>query len=138
MHTLRILGGFALDEPTEATGRRLSQRRAEAVLAVLAVTGHVGCTRGRLVGLFWPESTEALARHSLRDELYIIRQALDADAILAEGDVIDVYADGGEVFEALVLAGEPLREPVARYGPFVMNTKQEIVDAFEWAQGAMR
>jgi redox-sensitive bicupin YhaK (pirin superfamily) len=59
-------------------------------------------------------------------------------AILAEGELIDVYGDAGEVFEALVLAGEPLREPVARYGPFVMNTKQEIIDAFEWAQGAMR
>jgi redox-sensitive bicupin YhaK (pirin superfamily) len=52
-------------------------------------------------------------------------------AILAEGDVIEVHADAGVVFEALVLAGEPLREPVARYGPFVMNTKQEIVDAFD-------
>jgi quercetin 2,3-dioxygenase len=52
-------------------------------------------------------------------------------AILAEGDVIEVHADGGEVFEALVLAGEPLREPVARYGPFVMNTKQEVIDAFD-------
>jgi redox-sensitive bicupin YhaK (pirin superfamily) len=52
-------------------------------------------------------------------------------AILAEGDVVEVNADAGQVFEALVLAGEPLREPVARYGPFVMNTKQEIVDAFD-------
>ncbi len=31
----------------------------------------------------------------------------------------------------LVLAGVPLREPIARYGPFVMNTRQQIVDAFE-------
>ena len=36
-----------------------------------------------------------------------------------------------EPFDVLVLAGEPLREPIARYGPFVMNTRQQIVDAFE-------
>ncbi|MFI6522223.1 pirin family protein [Spirillospora sp. NPDC050679] len=34
-------------------------------------------------------------------------------------------------WEVLILGGTPLREPVARYGPFVMNTRQEIVEAFE-------
>jgi redox-sensitive bicupin YhaK (pirin superfamily) len=30
----------------------------------------------------------------------------------------------------MVVAGESLREPVARYGPFVMNTREEIIEAF--------
>jgi redox-sensitive bicupin YhaK (pirin superfamily) len=48
--------------------------------------------------------------------------------ILSEGERIEVTAgaDGGRF---LLLAGRPLREPVAQYGPFVMNTTEEIQEA---------
>ena len=43
---------------------------------------------------------------------------------------IDMVA-GDEMIECLVLQGTPIGEPVAQYGPFVMNTRAEIQEAFE-------
>jgi redox-sensitive bicupin YhaK (pirin superfamily) len=49
-------------------------------------------------------------------------------AILGAGDSVRLRAV--EPARLLLLAGTPIGEPVARYGPFVMNTRQEILDAF--------
>ncbi len=48
-----------------------------------------------------------------------------------DGDAIRIANTSADPVDVLVLAGEPLREPVARYGPFVMNTRDELVQAFE-------
>jgi quercetin 2,3-dioxygenase len=49
-------------------------------------------------------------------------------AVLGPGEAVAIAAPEGEA-RVLLVAGRPLREPVARYGPFVMNTPQEIRQA---------
>jgi redox-sensitive bicupin YhaK (pirin superfamily) len=51
-------------------------------------------------------------------------------ALIANAPPVLELTAGPNGFEALVLAGMPLGEPVARYGPFVMNTNAEIEQAF--------
>ena len=51
-----------------------------------------------------------------------------AAGVLSDGDSVRVHA-GSDGVRFLLLAAKPLREPVVQYGPFVMNTRQEIEQA---------
>jgi redox-sensitive bicupin YhaK (pirin superfamily) len=51
-------------------------------------------------------------------------------AILSDGDGVTMRA-GTEGGQALLIAGKPLNEPVVRYGPFVMNSREEIGQAID-------
>ncbi len=53
------------------------------------------------------------------------RAAAPSLVLLGEGDVVSVEA-ANEGSSFLLIHGNPLHEPIARYGPFVMNTKEEI------------
>ena len=51
--------------------------------------------------------------------------------VFGDGDCIRAKAAGKKHVRFLLLSGKPLGEPIARYGPFVMNTKEEIEQALE-------
>ena len=48
-----------------------------------------------------------------------------------DGDDVAIAATGSQPLDVLLVAGVPLREPVARYGPFVMNTRAELLQAVD-------
>jgi len=48
--------------------------------------------------------------------------------LLSDGDSVRVQA-GDKEARFLLLAGKPLNEPIVQYGPFVMNTREEIEQA---------
>jgi redox-sensitive bicupin YhaK (pirin superfamily) len=57
-------------------------------------------------------------------------------AVLGQGGSITIAADAAQDsnvsgLDVVILGGEPIREPVAWYGPFVMNTQHELMQAVE-------
>jgi redox-sensitive bicupin YhaK (pirin superfamily) len=57
-------------------------------------------------------------------------------AVLGAGNAIRISGDRTQdtrspALEVYVMGGRPIREPVAHYGPFVMNTRDELIQAFE-------
>jgi quercetin 2,3-dioxygenase len=53
-----------------------------------------------------------------------------AAGVLSDGDAVTVQA-GADGARFVLIAGKPLREPVVQYGPFVMNTREEIEQAID-------
>jgi quercetin 2,3-dioxygenase len=99
---------------------------------------HATVSPGAEVQLPWRSDFNALAYVlSGRGGVGVERRPIHSGQLanFGSGDTVTLSAatikDAGENFEVLLLGGQPIREPVVHYGPFVMNTKDEIARALE-------
>lgn len=103
------------------------------------VLAHATVQPGAQLSLPWPNDFNALAyvlggRGTVGAEK---RPISDGNlVVLADGDRLtfgarDSQESRSPAFELLLLGGLPIRERVFQYGPFVMNTRAEVIEAFE-------
>jgi redox-sensitive bicupin YhaK (pirin superfamily) len=121
----------------------LGDVRGPGVTHTPIVLLHATISPGARLILPWPRRFNALVyalsgQGSVGEERRPFR--MGQLAAFGEGDVLTIAADDVQESRApqldvLILGGEPIREPVAWYGPFVMNTQEELAQAFADYQG---
>jgi TolB-like protein/DNA-binding SARP family transcriptional activator/Tfp pilus assembly protein PilF len=120
---LRTFGGLALQREGTALDVVNAQRKALALLAVLASAGSRGIGRDKLMVLLWPESDAGRARGALKQMLHTLRRHLgSAEAILgtAELRLNPDHVESDVVrFRSALEAGEPEIAIALYHGPFL-------------------
>ena len=110
MFVLELLGTLSLRGDTRPVPVSAQQKRPLGLLAILGLGSRQGLSRDRIEAYLWPESSGALARHSLDQTVYAIRHALGSDFILSTGRELRlnpefVHTDLWE-FEEAIRAGQ--------------------------------
>ena len=88
MLILKTFGGVSLSNGEAVLDGEAVQHRRLALLSVIACAGAHGVSRDKLVGLFWPESDAARARHALSQWLFLLRRDLPtADVVTGAAEL---------------------------------------------------
>jgi redox-sensitive bicupin YhaK (pirin superfamily) len=116
----------------------LAGQRGPGVTHTPITIVHATLQPGAAVDLPWPAAFNALV-YVLGGQGYVgaERRPLHTGqlAVLGPGEAIRIGADRVQAsrtptLEVYLMGGQPIREPVVVYGPFVMNTREEIAQAF--------
>lgn len=111
----------------------LSGHRGGGLTHTPIMYAHVTLAAGARLDIPWPTEFNALA-YALSGEgsAGVLAAPLREGqlAVFGPGDAVTVSATSVPL-DVLLLGGMPIREPIAAYGPFVMNTRDEIVQAIE-------
>ena len=117
----------------------LAGHRGPGVTQTPITMSHVTLSPGATITIPWEPSYNALA-YGISGDGAVGAEQVDVTTgqliVFGAGDTITLTAserqDGRHnAFDVLLLGGEPIGEPVAAYGPFVMNTRDELRQAFE-------
>ncbi len=138
-YSLRLLGGISLDGPSGPLTGPVVQPRQSALLAILGVARDNGASREKVVGLLWPESDQAEARHTLSNSVYELRRALGENAVLVSGDNLRLNSEVTETdvaaFGKALARGDLIGAVEAYGGPFLDGFYLSGAEEFErWVE----
>lgn len=123
MARLRLLGSVALEDDDGPVSGPAGRRHPLAILALLATDAARTLSRGKIVGLLWPDAPESTARNRLNTCLHQLRSVLGEEAILSVGDDLrlDTEAVDCDVvrFEEALAEDDPEAAVECYDGPFL-------------------
>lgn len=97
----------------------------------LDVTMHPGAELHQLIPHGWNAFAYIVEGEGVIGDEGSSPSAAHNTLVLSNGDGVRVWNKSGNLLRFMLIAGQPLNEPIVQYGPFVMNTHEEIQQAFE-------
>lgn len=120
---LQLFGGLSAYLDDQPLSGRATQRKRLALLALLSASPKKAMSRGKLVGLLWPESDNEHARHQLTTAAYDLRKAIGDDFLVSTPEELRLNQDLIRAdlwdFEAALRRSERDRAATLYTGPFL-------------------